>query len=101
MRLRLAAALALGLATVSPAAAEDIFPWSSEQRISADDLSYLNCDELWHARNEIYARNGYRFRTPRGRAVFGDEGWTDNPRLSRTEQANVARIQAYERDFCQ
>jgi hypothetical protein len=31
----------------------------------AQDAADMSCDELWYARNAIYARNGYCFQTPR------------------------------------
>ena len=91
----------LGFGLAAPAHAEDVFPWSSEDQVTDDDLSRLDCDQLWHARNEIYARNGKRFQTARARAVFGNDGWVDNPRLTPLEQRNVASIQGFERRYCQ
>ena len=38
---------------------------------AARDPAYMSCEELWYARNRIYARNGYCFNTARARAVFG------------------------------
>ena len=56
-----------------------------------------SCYDLWYARNEIYARNGYCFSTDLGRRVFGSwPCWTTNPRLSRAERARVNAIRAQE-----
>ncbi len=81
----------------SPSVA-DIFPGSSGRYLTRADLAGLGCNDLWAARNEIYARNGYCFRTRRAINHFGNGGcWTRNPRLNRFERANVARIKARER----
>lgn len=95
----LAAACAVFLTLPGAALAQELFPWSSEQLIPQSTLADLTCDDLWWARNEIYARNGYIFQTARGRRAFGDQGWTRNPDLNRTEQQNVANIQRYERRY--
>ncbi len=81
----------------SPAMA-DVFPGSSGRYLTGADLAGLGCNTLWVARNEIYARNGYCFRTRRAIRYFGNAGcWTRNPPLNRFERANVARIKARER----
>ena len=87
-----------GLALLGSAAAADIFPGSSGRYLTRADLAGLGCQGLWVARNEIYARNGYCFRTRKAINYFGNAGcWTRNPRLNRVERANVARIQRRER----
>jgi hypothetical protein len=91
----LAALIAIGGA--APAwAAPDFFPASSEMYIAPIDLEELDCWGLWHARNEIYARNGFKFKTAEARAEFGDGGYTSNPKLNEYEQSNIALIQQYE-----
>ena len=76
----------------------DIFPWSSRDYLSPRDLAGLSCFDLWVARNEIYARNGYCFRTRRARRYFGNAGcWTRNPPLNRFERRNVMLIRRTER----
>ncbi|MBN8993975.1 MAG: YARHG domain-containing protein [Rhizobiales bacterium] len=85
------------MASATPALAwEDILPQSSQVFLTGDDLGGLDCDQLWHARNEIYARNGYKFLTARAKAEFGTDGTTRNPQLNRFEQKNIALIQAAE-----
>ncbi len=80
------------------AASADIFPGSSNYYLTEADLRGLSCFELWVARNEIYARNGYCFRTRRARRYFGNAGcWTRNPRLNRFERRNVMLIRRVER----
>lgn len=98
-RTALLAACGLFLALPGAASAQEVFPWSSERIIPERTLADLSCDDLWWARNEIYARNGYIFQTDRGRRAFGDQGWTRNPDLNRTEQRNINNIQLYERQF--
>ena len=93
------AALAL-LVGAEGAAFADVFPDSSHRRIRGWELEPLSCHELWVARNEIYARNGYCFKTRRARNYFGNAGcFTSNPRLNAVERGNVSRIKNAEYDF--
>lgn len=87
------------LAAAGGAEARDvIYPGSSARLISDFELSGLRCRELWIARNEIYDRNGFCFKTKAAIIYFGNAGcWTSNPRLSRVERRNVSRIQKWER----
>ncbi len=83
-----------------------IFIDSSQRRLTKADLAGLNADQLWRARNEIYARNGLIFSTPRGRAFVGTLGdqyrGTDNSqegvfgRMNEIEKANVEMIKKLE-----
>jgi hypothetical protein len=41
---------------------------------SAQDYGSMSCGDLWYRRNEIYARNGYCFKTDRAIRVFGNAG---------------------------
>ena len=89
---------AFALPMLITAAQADIFPGSSRYYLTRGDLAGLSCFELWVARNEIYARNGYCFRKRRARNYFGNAGcWTRNPRLNRFEQRNVMLIRRLER----
>lgn len=83
-----------------------LFPDSSSRYLSRDELMGLNADQLWRARNEIYARNGYRFSSPRGlafarslgdyyRGVDPDDDRVFN-RMNPFEQANVSLIKSLE-----
>ena len=56
------------------------------------------CYELWYERNEIYARNGYCFRTARARSVFGPGCFPPYGRLSGWEAQRVRELQ-YEEDM--
>lgn len=83
-----------------------LFPDSSSRYLSADELAGLSADQLWRARNEIYARNGYRFSSPRGLAFARSLGEyyrgvdpSDDRVFSRMnpyEQANVTLIRSLE-----
>jgi hypothetical protein len=86
-------------------------PWlfsdSSSRYLSDRELSSLSKDELWRARNEIYARRGFIFTSARGRNFTGAlggnyRGITSN--MEAVEQAfniyervNVERIKVHER----
>jgi len=81
-------------------AAADVFSDSSRRIVLYSEVSGLSCDELWLARGEIYARNGFRFISDRGVRAFGSGGWTKIPRLNDVEKYNVQRIKKveYEKD---
>ena len=68
----------------------------AHKRFARSTIMLLTCDNLWHLRNSMFARHGYRFTTPRGRQVFGTGGWTDNPQLSDIEKHNLSEIKAAE-----
>ena len=63
----------------------------------ADDPAYMSCNELWYARNAIYARNGYCFNTERARAVFGAGCFPPYGQLSGWERNRVNELQMWER----
>ncbi len=57
-----------------------------------------SCYDLWYQRNAIYDENGYCFKTDLGRETFDNSDcWTDNPRLSKSEQRRVDAIRREER----
>jgi hypothetical protein len=96
LKTALAAAVILAAAAGNASAYFDVFPRSSFDTLSADDVAPLDCETLWLARNEIYARNDYRFKTARGQAVFGTDGQQDAVHLAGVEWANVALIKKFE-----
>lgn len=63
----------------------------------AQDPADMSCQELWHARNKIYARNGYCFNTERAQSVFGRGCFPPYGRLSGWEKSRVNQIQMWER----
>lgn len=64
---------------------------------AAQDAASMSCDELWYARNAIYAHNGYCFQTPRARATFGRGCFPPYGELSGWERARVNELQYWER----
>ena len=86
----------LAIALTPALAWDDVLPQSSEVYLTAAELAGLDCDQLWHARNEIYARNNYKFLTARAKAEFGDAGTTRHPKLNAFEEKNIALIQETE-----
>jgi hypothetical protein len=92
--------------SVAPARGPWLFPDSSSRYLSATDLSSLSSADLWRARNEIFARKGYKFSSPRGiafaqtlgnyRGVDDDQDRVFND-MNQYERANVTLIQSIER----
>jgi hypothetical protein len=41
---------------------------------TAPAFAWSPCDDLWFARNQIFARAGYCFASPLGQGVFGNDG---------------------------
>ncbi|MEO3387606.1 YARHG domain-containing protein [Mesorhizobium sp. CAU 1741] len=76
------------------------FPQSSTMSLDPSLLRGLSRDTLWEARNEILARHGYAFTTPRARGYFSAKNYwfprTKNVRLSAVEKANVDLIRSFE-----
>jgi pSer/pThr/pTyr-binding forkhead associated (FHA) protein len=93
--------------SIAPARGPWLFPDSSSRYLSATDLSSLSSADLWRARNEIFARKGYKFSSPRGIAfaqTLGNyyRGADDNQgrvfnKMNQYERANVTLIRAIER----
>lgn len=63
----------------------------------AQDPADMSCDELWYARNRIYARAGYCFKTARARAEFGRGCFPPYGELHGWERRRVNEIQMWER----
>ncbi|MFF3024626.1 YARHG domain-containing protein [Gottfriedia sp. NPDC057948] len=80
---------------------EFILPMSNIRKLTQDDIVYLTKDELSFARNEIYARHGYIFKTDKMRDYFFAQSWYSpnvnyNGTLSEIETYNVNLIKARE-----
>ncbi len=77
-----------------------VIPDSSERLLSVDELTNYGALELRIARNEIFARHGFRFKDARLRAHFSQFDWyqptADNVQLSPIEKANVALLKSAE-----
>jgi len=75
-------------------------PDSSNRLLTADELRGFGAPKLRIARNEIFARHGFRFEDPGLRAHFSRFDWykptTDNVQLSGIEKANVALLKSAE-----
>ncbi len=93
--------------SIAPARGPWLFPDSSSRYLSATDLSSLSSADLWRARNEIFARKGYKFSRPRGiafaqtlgnyyRGVDDDQDRVFN-NMNQYERANVTLIKSIER----
>src|SRR5438876_6617749 len=93
--------------SIAPSRRPWLFPASSSRYLSATDLSSLSSADLWRARNEIFARKGYKFSTPRGiafaqtlgnyyRGVDDDQGRVFS-NMNQYERANVTLIRAIEK----
>ena len=93
--------------SATPANSDYILPDVQTRVYSTAELEQLSTDELWYARNEIYARHGRGFRNPELQSYFNSKTWyTRNPidpdtfdstvTLSATEQQNADAIKAIE-----
>ena len=83
------------------AAAGACFDGQFAPAAAQDGLSSMSCGDLWYRRNEIFARNGYCFKTDRAIRVFGNQGCrfyveADVP-MSRAERDEVEILRAIER----
>lgn len=93
--------------SAAPASSDYILPDVQTRIYSTAELEQLSTDELWYARNEIFARHGRGFRNPELQSYFNSKPWyTRNPidpdtfdstvTLSATEQQNADAIKAIE-----
>src|SRR5881275_557857 len=94
--------------SIAPASGPWLFPDSSSRYLRATAHSNSGCSNSWRAKNEIFARKGYKFSTPRGiafartlgnyyRGVDDDQGRVFN-NMNQYERANVTLIRAIEKD---
>lgn len=93
----------------APSSAHSIwlFPDSSQRLLTSDELAHLSADDLWRARNEIFARNGFIFKTAKGKALAASLGSGYVPfsadqdevrgRMNSSEKANIKLIQSLEK----
>lgn len=70
---------------------------ATSTRAVAQDAAGMSCDQLWYARNAIYARKGFCFRTARAQDVFGPGCFPPYGRLNRSEREQVNELQYWER----
>jgi len=73
---------------------------SSVRMLTAADVAGLTAQQARLARNEIFARHGFRFKDPSLQAYFGQFSWyeptSDSVELSAVEKANVALLKSVE-----
>jgi len=87
------------------ASLEYVFEDSSERSYSVVELYDYGLEQLYLARNEIFARHGYDFSSAFLREYFGSLSWYQrrpgfkDPPLSAIEKANVATILAVEKEL--
>jgi hypothetical protein len=75
-----------------------VFADSGRRNLQEPELARLTCEQLWLARNEMFARNGYCFGTSAAQQVFGTRGCTTSRQdiLSAVEIQNMRLIKAVE-----
>jgi len=83
-----------------------LFPDSSQRILTAQELGVLSQEDLWRARNELFARRGYIFKTAKGKALAASLGNAYSPlstdqdtilvQMNPVEKANVKAIQQFE-----
>ena len=64
--------------------------------VHAQDYANVSCQGLWYARNEIFARKGHCFKSPKAQAEFGKGCFPPYGKLSRAERIEVRRIRRLE-----
>lgn len=81
---------------VAAAAASGLAVFCNPAPALAQDPASMSCDELWYARNEIYARRGHCFQTERAQATFGRGCFPPYGELSGRERERVNMLQMWE-----
>lgn len=82
-----------------------ILSGSEFKRLSEGEIDALSLEQLRLARNEIYARHGYIFKSEDLKAYFSQQKWYhpdasyDGTTLSEVEKYNVELIQNRERSL--
>lgn len=78
---------------------------SDRRSLTEEELHRFGLEQLYLARNEIFARHGYEFGSAFLRDYFGTLSWYrvkpgfKNPKLSAVESVNVARILKVEKEM--
>ena len=92
-------------ATASTRNADYLISYSSNYKLSYADISGLSKYELSLARNEIYARHGYIFKTKQYKDYFSAKWWYKPNKyfserwLSSTENYNIAFLLKAEKNY--
>ena len=93
-----------GADTAMPEAVAWIIPDSNRRALTEAELSSMSLQQLYLARNEVFARHGYDFGTPLLQRYFGSRSWYrakpgfKSPSLSDVETRNAELILAVEKD---
>ncbi|WP_319568768.1 YARHG domain-containing protein [Cohaesibacter marisflavi] len=87
--------MAAGIMFISPLLDGALGP----NKAAAQGYRNMTCGELWYARNAIFARQGYCFKTARARQVFGPRCYAPWGRLTPGQQRRVDTIVYWERRF--
>ena len=74
--------------------AASAFGMAGEAR--AQSYNAMTCDQLWYARNSIYANKGYCFKTQRAINAFGPRCYPPYGKLNSAEQSQVDAIRGWE-----
>jgi hypothetical protein len=64
--------------------------------VSTNSPATMSCDELWHERNAVYARNGYCFKTQKAITAFGKSCFPPYGELQGSEKNRVTEIRIWE-----
>lgn len=74
-----------------------IFPNSSKETLKRAQVEKLSCHKLWMARNEIYNRKGYCFKSEKGIRYFDNSNCTSSKvKLTMLESRNKRTIRTWE-----
>lgn len=82
---------------------EYIIPDSATKKLAEEDIKNLTKEQLYYARNEIYARHGYVFKSEKLNAYFKTKSWYkgttkaedfDESVLSETEIYNIKYLKS-------
>ena len=87
-------------------ASEYVYPMSEYYPLTEDMLVNMSDNDLWLARNEIYARHGYHFKNPYLQLYFGRYAWYEDrgddfseDEFSQIEKDNIRLLQKMENDY--
>jgi len=83
--------------TGTPSQSADSAPPPPNLTIAPTRPASMSCDELWHERNAVYARNGYCFKTQKAIAAFGKGCFPPYGELQGSEKNRVTEISLWER----
>lgn len=92
-----------GADTPMPASVAWIIPDSDRRTLTRGELNAMSLQQLYLARNEVFARHGYDFSTPLLQRYFASRSWYrrqpgfKSPSLSATEARNADLILAVEK----